>query len=400
MPGPSRLEDAWRRDGGRLVAALARRFRDLDLAEECLAEAAARAQAHWTQPPDNPSGWLYRAALRIGIDRLRAKARRPAAEIEALADEVAAATPETPDDRLALYFLCCHPAIGADAQIALMLRLLAGLSVEDIARAFLAEPAAILQRITRAKKKLAAAKAPFDPPAPQNWPERLPRVLTALSIIYERSYADIGGGVEPEALAREAMALSQSLAELTDDPEAHGLAATIRFCESRRPARLDEDGAMTPLDRQNASLWRMADIEAAATHLEAAARGKAPGPWQIKALIHAAHARRKRDGVVPWQDIVALYAMLLRVEPTPVVALNAAVARAGAGDVASALGEIEALAAAHGLDGWQPVHAARAELLARLGRNAEAGEAFARAALMTPGRSERLYLEARARALA
>lgn len=401
MPGPTALEEAWRRDGGKVLAALARRFRDLDLAEECLAEAAARAQTAWNSAPGNPSGWLYQTALRIGIDQFRQRARRKTEpfgdlDLEAHAGDGA----ETPDDRLALYFLCCHPALGQEAQIALMLRLVAGLSVERIATAFLAEPAAILQRITRAKAKIAAAAMPFDPPPRTVWPERMPLLLSALSIIYDQSYADIGGGIETVALAREAAMLAETLATLTDDPEAHGFAALARFCESRRPARLDASGAMIPLDEQDPKLWRMTDIAEGGACLARAARGRSPGPWQTKALIHAAHARRRAEGATPWRDIVNLYDALMRMEPSPVVAINRASARAAIHGPVAALAEIEGLNADGGVEGWQPFHATRADLLRRAGRAAEASEEYRRAIRLATGTAEKRFLEKRAASLA
>ncbi len=397
MPGPAPLEAAWRRDGGKLLAALARRFRDIDLAEECLAEAAARAQSAWVEAPANPSGWLYRTALRIGIDRLRTKTRRRMKNLDDLELEAETSAAETPDDRLGLYFLCCHPAIGQEAQIALMLRLVAGLSVERIARAFLAEPAAILQRITRAKAKIAAAGVPFDAPPPSEWPARMPSLLAALSIIYDQSYADISGGVEAEALAREAAMLAEALAALSDDAEAHGLAALIRFCESRRPARLDPAGAMAPLDEQDVGLWRAADIAAGAEHLARAAQRRAPGPWQIKAHIHAAHARRAETGASPWPEITQLYDALMRLDPSPVTALNRALAGAHLQGVEVALREVDALNTSGDLGAFLPYHAARADLLRRSNRREEAYTAYRRALDLGPGAAEALFLERRLR---
>jgi RNA polymerase sigma-70 factor (ECF subfamily) len=399
VPGPAALEDAWRRDGGRLLAALSRRFRDIDLAEECLAEAAARAQGSWTQTPANPSGWLYRTALRLGIDRLRQRARRRVEAIDDLDLEAGSEPTQTPDDRLGLYFLCAHPALGEDSRIALMLRLVAGLPVETIARAFLAEPAAILQRITRAKAKIAAARLPFDPPPRSEWPERMQGLLSALSIIYDQGYADVGGGIEAEAFAREAATLAESLAELTGDAEALGLAALIRFCESRRPARVARDGAMIPLDEQDVKLWRVSDIATGAEHLARAAEALTPGPWQIQALIHAAHARRLNEGATPWGDIADLYDALLRLDPSPIVAVNRALARSQIFGPAPALAELDAPAAQAALKGWQPYHAARADLLRRADRREEAYAEYDRAIALAPGRAERRFLEGRRAAI-
>lgn len=389
------LDAAWRRDGGRLIAALARRFRDIDLAEECLAEAAARAQAAWTEAPSNPSGWLYKTALRIGIDRLRSKARRPMSSLDGLEIDHMADDPETPDDRLSLYFLCCHPALSQDSQVALMLRLVTGLSVERIAKSFLAEPATILQRITRAKAKIVAAVVPFDAPPRTEWPGRMPSLLAALSIIYDQSYADVGGGVEAEALAREAATLAETLAALSDDAEAWGLAAVIRFCESRRPARIDAAGAMVPLDEQDVRLWRHGDIAMGAEQLSRAARRHAPGPWQIKALLHASHARRAETGQTPWSDIANLYDALMRLDPSPVVALNRALARAHLHGIDAALKEVDALNAEGALEAWLPFQAARADLLRRLKRREEACTAYRRALDLSPGLVEERFLRRR-----
>lgn len=389
------LDSTWRRDGGKLVAALARRFRDLDLAEDCLAEAAARAQAAWApSPPANPSGWLYRTALRCGLDRLRAQGRRPVEDLDAL-DLEAKNAAETPDERLALYFLCCHPAIGADTQVALILRLAAGLSAEEIARAFLADPVAIYQRLARGKARIAAAGIPFDPPVRAHWPDRMRAVLAALSIIYDQSYGDVAGGVEQEALAREAATLAEALARLTDDPEAHGLAATLCLCESRRPARLDADGAMIPLDEQDVAHWNVALIDAASRHLALAARRRRPGPWQVKALIHAAHARRLSEGETPWRDVAALCDTLARLDPSPVTLLQRALARSRVEGALVALAEIDALNAEGALDRWQSLHAARADLLRRLGRGEDARRAYDEAIARTKGDAERRFLSRR-----
>lgn len=383
------------------MAALVSRLRNIDLAEDCLAEAAARAQTAWSAgAPADPSGWLYVTALRAGVDRLRRATRFREEDVAALDIEAATESPETPDDRLSLYFLCAHPALSVEAQTALMLRLVAGLPVAEIARAFLADAPTILQRITRAKAKIAGAGLTFDAPPKAQWAERLPPLLSTLSILYDQSYVDIGGGVEPEALAREAVQLAEAVAALTDHPEAHGLAATFRFCESRRPARIDAAGAMIPLDEQDVALWRRDEIDAGAEHLRRAARRRAPGPFQVMALIHAAHARRIAGVPTPTAEIVHLYGALFRLEPSPVVALNAALAVAASGAVEVGLYAVERLAADRAVADWQPYHAAYADLLRRAGRTGEARTAYARAIALAKGRAERLYLEKRLESLA
>lgn len=384
----------------KVVAALAVRLRDLDMAQDAFAEAAASAVAAWrVEPPRDPAAWLWRAALRKGLDAKRRAAVRgrlapepppsPPTPEEAL---MAVETP-IPDERLALIFVCCHPALELQARTALTLKVVCGLSTPAIARAFLAGEPAILQRITRAKKKIAAAGVAFEVPGPAAWPERLEAVLATLEIAYSLAYEDAALAGEGAPFAAEVLRLSGLLAELVpDDPEVLGLAALVRFAEARRPARLDGAGAMIPLSEQDMAEWRPELIAQGAALLERAAELGRSGPRQILAAIHGAHLSRRERGTTPWAQIAALYDVLARLRPGPVTDVNRAVAVSEAHGAAAGLAALDAVA---GAEGWLPYQAARAGLCVAAGRTDEAAEAYRAALALGPAPAERLYLERR-----
>ena len=401
MSDDTALARAWRRDGSRVLAVLARRLGDLDLAEDALAEALGLAADRWRETtPDEPAAWLYRVAYNKALDRLRQRARQlPLTEGMMVAEpNLTSPTLTMSDAELGLYFLCAHPGLSSDSQAMLMLRLCAGLPVDRIAAAFMVDTEAVTRRLTRAKTKIKTAKLPFETPPPSAWAERLPPVLATIEIIYDQHYADVGGGTEAAALAREAEDMATALVEkLGDRPEVIGLLALIQFTESRRGARLDKDGAMVPLSEQETDLWDRSRIARGAALLERAAAMKSPGPFQIRAMIHGLHTRRLEDGATPWADILELYTALHALTPSPEIRVNRAVALAEVEGPDAALLEVDAvLNDTPKLSSWQPLHATRAALLSRLGRREEAKSAFRRAIETCNGSAERRYLIRRA----
>lgn len=384
---------------GRVVAALAARFRDLDLAEEAFAEAAASAVEAWRRDfPDDPPAWLWRTAYRKGLDAIRRANTRNQALHDAPApeptpeDAMIAADQPIPDERLRLIFVCCHPALDPAARIALTLKIVLGLSTDRLARAFLVAEPTMLQRITRAKKKIAAAGVPFEIPGPGQWPERLDAILSTLEVAYAQAYEDAALTTDTAAtFAPEVLRLSGLLADLLpEEPEVLALAAMVRFAEARRPARLDETGAMVPLSLQEPHLWRGDRIAEGAALLDRAADLARPGPRQILAAIHGAHLSRQETGVTPWGDIARLYDALVMLRPGPVSEVNRAVA------YAEAYGPEEGLRAFNAIPPqptWLPWQAARAYLLDQTGQRAAATSAYDAALALDPPPAERLYLE-------
>lgn len=385
----------------RVVAALAARFHDLDLAEDAFADATLAALAAWpADPPRDPAAWLWRAALRKALDaKRRARTRETALpdappppptpeDLAMLAD-----TP-IPDERLRLIFVCCHPAIAPDARAALTLKVVCGLSTERLARAFLVGEPAMLQRIARAKKKIAAAGVPFEVPGRNAWPERLGAVLATLEIAYAQAYEDAALAGDAADFAAEVLRLSGLLAELVpDDPEVLAFAALVRFAEARRPARLDDAGAMAPVSEQDAAAWDDRLIAEGARLLDRAALEKSTGPYRMMAAIHAAHLSRGESGATPWPTIAALYDALLLLRPGPVTAVNRAVAIGEAHGPQAGLAALAAVPAARDLSRWLPWQVARARLNARAGRRTEALAAYDAALALDPPPAERLYLE-------
>lgn len=372
------LERTVREAGDRLRAALAARLRDFDLAEDALAQACAAAIPAWRREgvPRDPAAWIYAAARRRALDHFRRSAVRRAYRPD---EPDPAATPEEvvlagfepiPDDRLRMIFVCAHPALSPEARLALTLRTLCGLAIPKIAAAFLTSEAAIAQRLTRARRKILEARIPFEVPGPDQWVERLDSVLGTLEIAYVQSYERADPSPD-RALADETLRLAALLVELIpDEPEVLGFAALVRLAESRREARLDAEGRLVPLDRQNPRLWDLVHIEASAQLLTRAASFGRTGPYQVLAAIHAAHASRLQTGVTPWPDILALYDGLVRLRPGPVVEVHRAVALMEAQGAAPAAAELRQLGKDGRLDAFVPWRLASAEVEARLGEKA------------------------------
>lgn len=407
MPGPGRLEQVARQHGGRIIAYLAAALRDLDLAEEAFAEACARAAAAWHEtPPRDPAAWLYATARRHALDIIRKRTVRerllpePSSPAPSVEDIMASDEAMIPDERLRLIFVCCHPAVVPEARAALTLRLVCGLSVQDIARAFLVSEPALFQRLTRAKKKIAQAGVAFEVPGPEAWPERLAAVLSTLEVAYAKAHADAAGAGPHADYAREILTLTAVLVELMpQEPEGLALAALVRYAEARRPARLDDHGAMVPLAEQDPALWRRPLIQQAQALLQRAASLQRPGPRQLQAAIHAAWcSRRDLAQSPPWPVVLQLYDLLLSYRDDAVVRLNRAVALAEVRGVGVALAEVERLDPA-AVQAFAPYHAVRADLLARLRRTGEARAAYGAALALDPGPAERLWLERRRAAL-
>jgi RNA polymerase sigma-70 factor (ECF subfamily) len=404
----SPLDKAVREASGRVIAALAARFRDLDLAEESFAEACARAAAAWAGgPPRDPAAWLFRVAERTALDSLRRRAVRdravfPERQPEPSAEErLMADTGIIPDERLRLIFVCCHPAIAPDARAALTLRLVCGLSTAEIAEAFLVAEPALAQRLVRARRKIAGAGIAFEVPGPAAWAERLEAVLVTLDIAYARAHADGGGTGRHAGYAREMHDITAVLAGLLpDEPDVLALAATVRFAEARRPARVDAAGMMIPLGDQDPARWDRALLGEARRFLARALATHARTPRVLQALIHGEWgARQSLAEPPPWPNILALYDALLALRDDPIVRLNRAVALAEIAGPAAALDAVDALECP-ALHAFLPWHAVRADLLARLGRDDAARVAYAAALALQPERAERSWLEMRLVALA
>jgi RNA polymerase sigma-70 factor, ECF subfamily len=393
-----------RQAGGRIVAALAARFRDLDIAEEAFAEACVQAAEAWPAQgmPRDPAAWLYRVAEHRALDALRKQRTR-----ERLAPDSADPEPSAedamiddarliPDERLRLIFVCCHPAVAVEARAALTLRLVCGLSVAEIARAFLLSEPALSQRLIRAKRKIAEAGVPFEVPGPELWAERLQAVISTLEVAYSKAHEDAAGTGPRAGYAAEMLELTRVLGEmLPAEPEALALAAMVRYAEARRPARLDARGVMVPLSEQDPALWRRPMIAEADAYLERASAVRAPGPRVLQAAVHGVWcARRGLDEPPPWPKVLALYDALLTQRDDPIVRLNRAVALAEVAGAKDALSEVDGLSS-DALKSFLPYHAVRADLLRRLGRSAEARAAYDAALALEPTSAERLWLTLR-----
>lgn len=408
VPAPSPVGEAiaraHREEWARVVAALARRFGDLDTAEEAAAEAFATAVERWPHDgvPAKPGAWLTTTATRKAIDRLRRESRRESKHLEATVlfdDEPHPPLGAVDDDRLRLVFTCCHPALAPDARIALTLRMVGGLTVPEIAHAFMVQEAAMGQRITRAKAKIKAAHIPYRVPTAADLPGRLDGVLTVLFLVFNEGYLTTGPSSDPVRadLTGEAIRLTRLVSELLpDDGEVAGLLALMLLTEARRPARLSATGELVTLDEQDRGAWDRALIEEGHRLVRrclatVAAGGPPPGRYQLLAAINAVHtdARDARD--TDWSQVVALYDRLVRVDPSPVVALNRAVAVAEVDGPDVALALVDRLP----LDGYHAFHATRAELLRRLGRGREARVAYSRAIELAGNTAEVAYLTRR-----
>jgi RNA polymerase sigma-70 factor, ECF subfamily len=405
------LERTFREDASRALATLIRLLGDFDLAEEALQDAFAAAVAAWREDgvPRSPRAWLVAVAQRRAIDRLR-REKRFAVKREELqrAAELTSDGPDEPealeDDRLRLVFTCCHPALAPEAQIALTLRAVCGLSTEEIARAFLVPLSTMAQRLVRAKAKIRAAGIPYAVPGPEVFGERLDSVLAVVYLVFNEGYAATAGeDLVRRELCGEALRLGRLLVELAGGRrqwrEAEALLALMLLHDARREARAAADGSLVLLEDQDRARWDRARILEGLDHVERALRAGPAGQYALQAAIAALHASAPAAAETDWRQIAALYDLLLHVLPTPVVELNRAVAIAMVDGPARGLLLLDALEAGGKLRGYHLLEAARADLLRRLGRRAEARAAYLEAARLATLEPERRFLEARAASL-
>ena len=410
------LDAVWRIESAKIIGAVARLVRDVGLAEELAQDALVAALEHWPAAglPDNPAAWLMTTARNRALDHLRQQAlhlrkrEELGADADARGDHVVPDFSDTLDERdtigddlLRLVFTACHPVLSKEAQVALTLRLLAGLSTTEIARAFLLPEPTIAQRIVRAKRTLTAARVPFEVPQGEALKARLASVLEVVYLVFNEGYAATAGGdwMRP-ALCEEALRLGRVLAQLApDEPEVHGLAALMEIQASRTKARIDKGGRPILLLEQDRGRWDRLLIGRGLAALErAAALGGERGPYELQAAIAACHGRALSAEQTDWAQIVALYDALAQRQPSPVVELNRAVAVGMAFGPEAALPLVDTLAAEAPMDRYHLLHAVRADLLAKLQRPDEARAAFERAAALTHNQRERELLLARARA--
>ncbi|HEV3029321.1 MAG TPA: RNA polymerase sigma factor [Planctomycetota bacterium] len=404
-----RVEAVYRSDSRRVLATLIRLLGDFDLAEEALHDAFAAALERWPRDgvPGNPRAWLVSAGRFEAIDRLRRQARFDASR-EELARRLETRSPDVrgdedgvEDDPLRLIFTCCHPALSADAQVALTLREVCGLTTEEIAHAFLSGPPTVAQRIVRAKAKIRDARIPYQVPSRAELPDRLAVVLQVVYLVFNEGYsASSGASMTRPDLSSEAIRLGRLLVELLPEPEALGLLALMLLHESRRAARTSARGELILLSDQDRSLWNREQIAEGQALIERALASRRFGPFTLQAAIAAVHAEAKTAAATDWAQIVGLYDILARADPSPVVELNRAAAVAMRDGPSAGLGLIDAILNRGDLEDYQLLHSARADLLRRLGRTADARAAYERALALTKQDPERRFLERRLAELA
>ena len=397
-----KVAEAYRTESRRVLATLIRLLKDFDLAEEALQEAFAAAVEQWSRDgiPANPRAWLVSAGRFKAIDVIRRRVRYDASlnelakEMETAASEITAQDDEPiEDDRLRLIFTCCHPALSPEAQVALTLREVCGLTTEEIARAFLSSPPTVAQRIVRAKAKIRDARIPYQVPAPSELPGRLDTVLRVVYLVFNEGYsASSGTSLTRADLSGEAIRLGRLLLALLPESEVMGLLALILLHESRRETRTSPEGDLILLDQQDRARWNRALITEGVALVEQALSSRRFGPYTIQAAIVAVHAEAATSQATDWDQIVALYDILMRADPSPVVELNRAVAMAMRDGPVAGLNLIDALLARGDLKNYYLAHSARADLCRRLGRTAEARASYERAFSLTQQEPERRFL--------
>jgi len=407
------IETLYRSESGRILGTLVRLLGDLDLAEEVMHEAFAAALETWPQAgvPDKPRPWLISTARFKAIDGVRRRARFDGAQRDLVAhmesrvndapgEDEEIGDEEIEDDRLRLIFTCCHPALAPEGQVALTLREVCGLTTEEIARAFLVTPATLAQRIVRAKAKIRETPIPYEVPTPQELPERLAAVLQVIYLVFNEGYsAAAGAEVTRAELTSEAIRLGRLLAELQPEPEVIGLLSLMLLQESRRAARTSPTGELILLENQDRALWNRSQIAEGVALVEKALKSRRFGPYTLQAAIAAVHAEAESAAATDWRQIVALYNQLVRIQPSPVVHLNRAVAIAECDGPEAGLTHIDALLEHGELANYYLAHSARAELYRRLGRTAEARASYEKALALTQQEPERQFLQERIRQL-
>jgi RNA polymerase sigma-70 factor (ECF subfamily) len=403
------LDFLYRSESGRILATLIRLLGDLDIAEDALHDAFKAALEQWPAEgiPSNPRSWLVSAGRFKAIDRLRRTARFDTS-LDTIAGQLAAdekdpselADEAVSDDQLRLIFTCCHPSLAPESRVALTLREVCGLTTEEIASAFLITPPALAQRIVRAKAKIRDAHIPYEVPSPSDLPERLDAVLQVVYLVFNEGYsASSGGSLTRSDLSGEAIRLGRLLVELLPEPEAMGLLALMLIQESRRSARTSTEGDLILLEDQNRSLWNREYIAEGSALVERALLSRRFGPYALQAAIAAVHAGAPNPAATDWQEIVGLYDVLIRAEPSPVVELNRAVAVAMRNTPEAGLALIDAILSRGDLADYHLAHSARGELCRRLGRVEEARASFTRALSLVRQEPERRFLERRLREL-
>ncbi|MBP5123892.1 RNA polymerase sigma factor [Pseudomonas protegens] len=397
------VAQVYREQSRRILATLIRLLGDFDLAEEALHEAFFVAVERWRSDgvPDNPRAWLVSVGRFKAIDALRRRARFAASQAALLSqleqlEQDDWSAEDVQDDRLRLIFTCCHPALAADAQVPLTLREICDLSTEEISRAFLATPATIAQRIVRAKAKIRDARIPYQVPALSELPERLESVLRVIYLVFNEGYsASMGAELTREDLTREAIRLGYLLLELLPEAEVMGLLALMLLHESRRGARLSSDGELVLLDEQDRGLWQQDLIEQGCALVERGLRSGQAGPYCLQAAIAAVHAEAPSAAQTDWPQIVGLYDVLLRLQPSPVIELNRAVALAQRDGPGAGLAQVEAILLRGDLQDYHLAHAARADFCRQLGHIAAARQSYQRALALVRQAPERRFLEQR-----